>query len=81
MIKMRLGINYLMLLDKAKRKGFITEKDVRLVYNMPEPKSYYSYKKQVERIRLILRKLIYYGLLYEKTVNISISACWLKNCC
>jgi len=60
---MKLGINQLMLLQRAKKKGYVTLSDVAMVYAMPNPRNSYSARKQMEKQLLILQKMELRGLL------------------
>lgn len=60
---MRTGINQIMLLKRAKMRGYVTPSDVAIVYNMPNPRDEQSAKRQRERKLIILQKLELHGLL------------------
>ena len=64
---MKLGINQLLLLERAyhKRQEGITPQDVAIVYNMPIPSNEHTFRMQRQKQAIILRKLVLYGLLRE----------------
>lgn len=62
---MRLGSRQLTLLDRCRRKGYITTGDVDVVYNFPNPSSFEAFRNLNRHKVEILRKLEVGGYLVQ----------------
>lgn len=63
---MKLGIRQLTLLDRCRRKGYITVRDVDVVYNFSRPSSFEEFRRLNRHKFEIIHKLELLGYLEVK---------------